>query len=100
MKEIGLKPTADRVIIRPIIQKVSEGGIIITSNNKEPLQEGLVVAVGPGRNDENGNLIPMCVEVGQRVLYPKLAGSKVKYQGEEYDVVVHDHPIVIIEDME
>ena len=81
-----IKPLADRVIVEQsdVKEPKSSGGIIIPDTAKEKPQEGKIVAVGPGRTDENGKLIKMNVKVGDKVLYSKYGGTELKYDGEEY----------------
>ena len=81
-----IKPLADRVIVEQsdVAEPKSAGGIIIPDTAKEKPQEGKIVAVGPGRTDENGKLIKMNVKVGDKVLYSKYGGTELKYDGEEY----------------
>ena len=79
-----LKPLGDRVVIKPIVkEEVTKGGIILPDTAKEKPQEGKIVAVGPGRLDENGKRIAMDVKNGDKVLYAKYAGSEVKLNDEE-----------------
>jgi len=82
---LKLKPLADRVVVKPIIEEeVTKGGIILPDTAKEKPQRGEVVAVGPGRLDEEGKRVPMEVSKGDKVLYEKYAGSEVKLDDEEY----------------
>ena len=69
----------DRGAIAP-----AASGIVIPDTAKEKPQEGKVLAVGPGRIDDNGNRIPLDVQVGDVVIYSKYGGTEVKYNGEEY----------------
>jgi len=80
-----LKPLGDRVVIRPIVKEemVTKGGVILPDTAKEKPQEGKIIAVGPGRLDENGKRIAMDVKTGDKVLYAKYAGSEVKLDDEE-----------------
>ena len=64
-------------------EEKTAGGIIIPDTAKEKPQEGEVVAVGPGGRDENGKLIPIDIQVGDRVLFGKWSGTEVKIDGEE-----------------
>ena len=81
-----IKPLADKLIVKPIeaAEAKSSGGIIIPDTAKEKSQEGKIVAVGPGRTDENGKLIKMNVKVGDKVLYSKYGGTELKFEGEDY----------------
>ncbi len=79
-----LKPLADRVIIKAVpSEERTKSGIIMPDTAKEKPQEGEIVAVGAGKV-EKGERIPMEVQVGDRVIYSKYAGTEVKYDGQEY----------------
>ena len=83
-----IKPLEDRVVIRPLEgEEVTASGLVIPDTAKEKPQEGEVIAVGPGRLDDNGKRVPMEVSSGDRVLYSKYAGTEVKIDGEELLVV-------------
>src|SRR4030042_3930115 len=81
---IKLQPRADRLVVKPIQrEEVTKGGIVLPDTVKEKPQEGEVLAVGPGRISEDGNRIPMDVEVGDIVIYAKYGGAEIKVEGEE-----------------
>jgi chaperonin GroES len=83
-----LVPLHDRIVIRPTIQEeVLASGIVIPDTAKEKPQQGEVIAVGPGRLDDNGNRIPMDVKVGDRILFAKYTGQEVKIDQEELIVL-------------
>ena len=78
------RPLHDRVAVRRLTsEEKTMGGIIIPDTAKEKPQEGEVVAVGPGARDERGELVPLDVKVGDRVLFGKWSGTEVKIEGEE-----------------
>jgi chaperonin GroES len=84
----SIQPLEDRVVIRPLdAEQVTSSGLVIPDTAKEKPQEGEVIAVGPGRLDDNGKRIPVDVSEGDRVLYSKYAGTEVKIDGEELLVV-------------
>ncbi len=75
----NLKPLADRVVVEPIErEEITASGIYVPETAKEKPQEGKIIAVGPGRKDEDGERIPMDVALGDRVLYAKYAGTEIK----------------------
>ena len=81
---INIQPLADRVVVRPIErEEVTKGGIILPDTAKEKPQRGEVIAVGPGRLDDEGKRVPMEVKKGDKVLYEKYAGTEVKLDDEE-----------------
>jgi len=83
-----LIPLADKIVLRPIIQEeVLSSGIVIPDTAKEKPQQGEVVAVGPGRRDDDGKVVPMEVIVGDRVLYAKYTGQEIKIENEELIVL-------------
>ena len=90
--KVSFKPLGNRVVIEPQEndEQVSSGGIYIPDTAKEKPQEGLVVAVGPGRLSDDGNRVPMDVEVGDTVVYSKYSGTEYKEGSTEYLVVRED----------
>ena len=82
---VSIKPLEDRIVIKQLdAEEVTASGLVIPDTAKEKPQEGEVIAVGPGRVDDNGNRIPLDVNVGDTVIYSKYGGTEVKYNGEEY----------------
>ena len=95
---MNVKPLGDRVIVQPIeAEEVKKGGIIIPDTAKEKPQEGKVIAVGAGKRDDSGKLIPMDVKKGYRVLYGKYSGTEIKVEGKEYMIMREDDILGIIE---
>ncbi|NMC83236.1 MAG: co-chaperone GroES [Armatimonadetes bacterium] len=93
-----LKPLSDRVIVKNLAaDEKSAGGIILPDTAKERPQRGEIIAVGPGRVLDDGKLVPMEVKVGDKVLFSKYAGSEVKVDGEEYNIMRQDDILGIIE---
>jgi chaperonin GroES len=93
------RPLHDRVVLRRIeAEEKSAGGIIIPDTAKEKPQQGEVVAVGPGARDEQGQLVPLDVKVGDVVLFGKWSGSEVKIDGEEL-LIMKESDIVGILDV-
>ena len=88
-KEFSLKPLEDRIVVRPSEEEeTTVSGIVIPDTAKEKPQEGTVVAVGPGRFNEDGDeRIPLDVKVGDTVIYSKYGGTEVKVEGEDYLVL-------------
>jgi len=79
---MGFKPLGDRVAVKRIEEK-TVGGIIIPDTAKEKPVQGEVVAVGAGAANDNGNVVPLNVKVGDTVLFTKWGGTEVKIDGEE-----------------
>ena len=82
---IQIKPLEDRIVVRTLeAEQTTASGLVIPDTAKEKPKEGKVLAVGPGRIDDNGNRIPLDVQVGDVVIYSKYGGTEIKYGGEEY----------------
>jgi chaperonin GroES len=78
------RPLHDRVVVRRVEEEErTKGGIIIPDTAKEKPQQGEVIAVGPGARDEKGQVQPLDVKAGDRVLFGKWSGTEVKIDGEE-----------------
>jgi len=93
-----LRPLRDRVIIRRIEEEeVVEGGIVIPDTAREKPIKGEVIAVGPGRRDENGKIIPMNVKEGDVVVFRKYAGNEIVIDDEELLIVDEDDILAILE---
>jgi len=92
------RPLHDRVVIKRVEEEQkTKGGIIIPDTAKEKPQQGEVLAVGPGARNERGELIPMCVKVGDRVLFGKWSGTEVKIEGEELLIMKESDIMGILE---
>ncbi len=96
--KVAIKPLEDRIVVQAIeAETTTASGIVIPDTAKEKPQEGTVLAVGPGRVDDNGKRIPIDVKVGDTVLYSKYGGTEVKYGGEEYLVLSARDVLAVIE---
>ncbi len=92
------KPLNDKVVIELLEdEEKTEAGIILPDTAKKRPQEGKVVAVGPGRLLNNGQRAPMSVQVGQRVVFSKYAGSEFEYDGKKYLILDEDQIYAIRE---
>ena len=95
--KLKLKPLGGRVIVEPIEQEeMTAGGIILPETAKEKPQEGKVVALGTGKRDEDGKLIPFVVKAGDKVLISKYGGTEVKLDEKKYTLVREDDILGII----
>ena len=83
---VNIKPLEDRIVVKPLdAEQTTASGLVIPDTAKEKPQEGEVLAVGPGRWNEDGDdRVPLDVQVGDKVIYSKYGGTEVKYGGEEY----------------
>ncbi|MCF4122713.1 co-chaperone GroES [Antribacter sp. KLBMP9083] len=85
---VPIKPLEDRIVVKALeAETTTASGLVIPDTAKEKPQEGEVLAVGPGRVDDNGNRVPLDVTVGDKVIYSKYGGTEVKYAGEDYLVL-------------
>jgi chaperonin GroES len=95
---MNLKPLGDRVIIKAVEkEEKSKGGIIMPDTAKEKPLEGEIIAVGPGKLDDDGKRLPMDVKVGDRVIYSKYSGTEIKFEGEEYLILRESDVQAIVE---
>ena len=97
--KVSIKPLEDRVVVQANeAETTTASGLVIPDTAKEKPQEGEVLAVGPGRFDDDGEKrIPLDVKVGDTVLYSKYGGTEVKYSGEEYLILSARDVLAIIE---
>jgi len=81
---MAIRPLHDRVVVRRVDSETkTAGGIIIPDTAKEKPMEGEVIAVGPGARNEQGQLVPLDVKAGDKILFGKWSGTEVKLDGEE-----------------
>ena len=96
--KLKLKPLGGRVIVEPIEQEeMTAGGIILPETAKEKPQEGKILAAGPGDRDEDGERIPMEVQVEDKVLYAKYAGTEVKVDGKKLLILKENDILAVVE---
>ena len=96
--KVAIKPLEDRIVVQPLdAEQTTASGLVIPDTAKEKPQEGVVLAVGPGRFDEQGRRLPLDIKVGDIVLYSKYGGTEVKYNGEEYLVLSSRDVLAIVE---
>ena len=93
-----IRPLQDRVIVKRIQEEEkTKGGIIIPDTAKEKPQEGKVIAVGKGKVNDDGKLVPLDVKVGDRILFAKYSGSEIKIDGEEHLIMREDDILGVVE---
>jgi chaperonin GroES len=94
---LNVKPIGDRILVEPVEEKeVKKGGIIIPDSAKEKPTEGVVRALGTGKKDEDGKVLPFEVKVGDRVLISKYGGTEVKLDDKKYTLVREDDILGVI----
>lgn len=95
---VSIKPLEDKVVVKQAAaEQTTASGLVIPDTAKEKPQEGEVVAVGPGRFDDNGNRLPLDVKVGDKVIYSKYGGTEVKYAGQDYLILSARDLLAIVE---
>jgi chaperonin GroES len=94
------RPLHDRVVVRRIdAEERTSGGIIIPDTAKEKPQQGEIVAAGPGVRNERGDLVPLDVKAGDRVLFGKWSGTEVKIDGEEFLIMKESDILGVVENV-
>jgi chaperonin GroES len=92
------RPLHDRVVVRRLTaEEKTAGGIIIPDTAQEKPMEGEIVAAGPGARNEAGQLVPLEVKAGDRILFGKYSGAETKIEGEEYLVLKEDEILAVLE---
>jgi chaperonin GroES len=95
---LNIKPLGDRLLVEPVEEKeTKKGGIIIPDSAKEKPQEGVIVALGTGKTDDNGKKVAFEVKKGDRVLVSKYGGTEIKIDGKEYKIFGSDDLLAIID---
>jgi len=94
---LNIKPLGDRILVEAVEEKeVKKGGIIIPETAKEKPQEAIVIALGTGKTDDNGNKVAFEVKKGDRVLVSKYGGTEIKLDGKEYKILSTDDILAIL----
>ena len=94
-----VRPLNDRVLVKRLEEmQVTKGGIYIPDTAKEKPVEGKVIAVGPGKVNDQGNRVPLNLKEGDRILFGRYAGSEIKVEGEDYLMMREDDILAVIED--
>ena len=93
-----IRPLYDRIVVKRIEEKEQmQGGLYIPDSAKEKPQEGEVAAVGKGKRMEDGKLVPLDVQVGDRILFGKYSGSDIKIDGDEYLIMREEEVLGILD---
>ncbi len=97
MASAKIKPMADRVVVEPLEEtEEMRGGLYIPDTAKEKPQQGTVIAVGPGRRTDQGELIEVELKKGDRILYGKYSGTEVTVDGSEYLIVRESDVLAVL----
>ncbi|MDO4686228.1 MAG: co-chaperone GroES [Corynebacterium sp.] len=98
MAKVNIKPLEDKILVQIIeAETVTASGLHLPDSAKEKPQEATVIAVGPGRFDEDGDRVPMDVKEGDVVIFSKYGGTEIKYGGEEYLILSQRDVLAVIE---
>ena len=93
-----VRPLHDRILVRRIEEEEkTKGGLIIPDTAKEKPQEGRVIAVGSGKVNDDGNLRPLDVHKGDRILFGKYSGTEIQLEGEEHLIIREDDVLAVLE---
>jgi chaperonin GroES len=96
--KVNIKPLEDKILVQASeAETTTASGIVIPDTAKEKPQEGKVLAVGPGRFDDNGARVPLDVSVGDTVIYSKYGGTEVRYNGEDYLILSARDVLAVVE---
>ena len=98
---MDIRPLYDRIVVRRLDEQDEKtaGGLIIPDTAKEKPQQGEVVAVGKGKRLEDGKVVPLDVQVGDRILFGKYSGSEIKLEGQEYLIMREDEVLGIFDNV-
>ena len=95
---LNLKPLGNRVVVEPVEQEeITAGGIVLPETAKEKPQQGVILAIGPGARDEDGDRIAMDVAVGDRILYAKYSGTEIKLDGKKLLILREEDILAIVQ---
>jgi chaperonin GroES len=96
---LKLRPLGDRVVVEPVENEetFAGGALVMPETAKEKPQQGQILAVGPGRLDDNGNRVTMDVKVGDRVLYAKYSGTEVKMDNKKILILKETDILAVVE---
>lgn len=96
---MGLQPLSDRVIVQPVEEEQrTAGGIVLPDTAKERPQQGKVIAVGPGRVNDEGKRLEMSVKVGDLVIYGKYSGTEIVHEGDEYLILSESDILAVVQE--
>ena len=95
---MNIRPLYDRIVVKRLTEteEKTASGLFIPDSAKEKPQEGEVVAVGKGKRLEDGKVVPLDVQVGDRILFGKYSGSDIKLEGQEYVIMREDEVLGIL----
>ena len=93
-----IRPLADRVVVKPVeVEETTSSGIILSASSQEKPQIAEVIAVGPGKTNDDGKVVPVALKVGDKVIASKYAGTEVKLDGAEYTIISEKDVLAVID---
>jgi chaperonin GroES len=93
-----IRPLHDRILVKRLEGEAkTKGGIIIPDTAKEKPQEGLVIAAGPGKVNEDGKVTPLDVKKGDKILFGKYSGSEIALEGDEHLIIREEDVLAVLE---
>ncbi|PYT12170.1 MAG: co-chaperone GroES [Acidobacteria bacterium] len=97
---MNIRPLHDRIVVKRIEEEESKvGGLFIPDSAKEKPQQGEVVAIGNGKRNDEGKLIPLDVKPGDRILFGKYSGSDIRLDGQEYLIMREDEVLGVLDNV-
>ena len=94
---LNVRPLGDRILVEAVEEKeVKKGGIIIPDTAKDKPQEGIIIALGTGKTNDDGKKLPFEVKKGDRVLESKYGGTEIKIDGKEYKILSSDDILAVL----
>ena len=100
LTKVNIRPLADRVVVEPVEEEevtFAGGKLVLPETAKEKPQKGVILAVGPGRKDDDGKVIPLDVKEGDQVLYAKYAGTEIKIEGKKFLILKESDILAVVE---
>jgi chaperonin GroES len=95
---MNIKPLSDHIFVEALSEeKTTKGGIFIPESTEEKPEMGKVIAVGPGKTNDEGKIIPLSVKVGDKILFTKYSPNEIKIDDKEYLVIREDDVLAIVE---
>ena len=95
---MNIRPLQDRLVVKRLAEEEkTKGGIIIPDTAKDKPQEGEIISVGKGKSNEKGEVFPLAVRAGDRVLFGRYAGTEVKIDGEDFLIMKEEEVLGILE---
>jgi len=95
---MNIKPLSDHIFVEALSEeKTTKGGIFIPESTEEKPEMGKVIAVGPGKTNDEGKIIPLSVKVGDKILFTKYSPNEIKIDDKEYLVIREDDVLAIID---